>query len=75
MYVVRRGSHVHHTFHAGFAQIAPLAMAASVNTMPSSADETARLSHLRRLVRRYPMLPSIVTRKATMLIHALGTWK
>jgi hypothetical protein len=62
--VVNRGSHVHHVFHIGLAQIEPLTMFIVVNTTPISADDIATSSYLSFWVAKYMMLAMNVTKNA-----------
>ena len=52
--VTRRGSHVHHTPHVGFAQIEPATMKSPVKSTPISADATAIASKTGRFDHSQP---------------------
>ena len=71
--VTRRGSHVHHTPHVGFAQIEPATMNSPVNSTPISADATASASNHGRRVQSQPMLARNTTTNARYASHAVGT--
>ena len=70
---VSRASQVHQIPHTGLAQIGPVINTAVQKMMPISAQDSARRSHLRFLVIRYPILPMKTTRKASMAVQAEGT--
>src|SRR6266550_8426429 len=72
--VTRRGSHVHHTPHVGFAQIEPATRKRPVKSTPISADETAIASNRGFFVQSQPTEARNTTTKARYASHARGTW-
>src|SRR5436309_13348911 len=72
--VTRRGSHVHHTPHVGFAQIDPATRKSPVNRTPISADETAIASKSGFFVQSQPTDARKTTTNARYASHARGTW-
>src|SRR5512135_3497884 len=71
--VTRRGSHVHHTPHVGFAQIEPATMQSPVKRTPISAEATASASNHGRRVHSQPTLARKTTTNARYASQAAGT--
>src|SRR5437867_12558053 len=72
--VTRRGSHVHHTPHVGFAQIDPATRNRPVKSTPISAEETAIASNGGFFVQSQPTDARKTTMNARYASHARGTW-
>ena len=73
--MVRRGSHVHHVFHTGRAQMTPVSNASVTNTTPTSAEERAIRSQTGVRLTRKTTLARNTRKKARKEITAMGTWK